>query len=112
VVNALFADGVSSRADVTATSGRGVGLGAARHACERLGGHVTVESDAGVGTTFRFHLPTPDRRTSLVPRSSKRDPLQPSGGEQVLIRPEGIPHSVAPILAMTQAARPRTPSQN
>lgn len=67
LVDALFADGVSSRTEVTSTSGRGIGLGAARGACERLGGFVTLKTDVGVGTVFRFHLPLPERRVSLRP---------------------------------------------
>jgi len=53
----LFADGLSTKADVTAVSGRGVGLSAVRQACTRLGGRVEVESTPGRGTTFRFVWP-------------------------------------------------------
>jgi two-component system chemotaxis sensor kinase CheA len=67
LVAALFAEGVSTRDAATETSGRGVGLGAAKHACERLGGYVTVESIAGRGTAFRFHMPLPERGPSLLP---------------------------------------------
>ena len=56
-VEALFCDGVSSRDEVTALSGRGVGLGAARAACAALGGTVLVETRRGEGVTFRFCVP-------------------------------------------------------
>ena len=56
---ALFADGFSTRDEVTELSGRGVGLAAARAECERLGGKVEVESQLGQGTLFRFRMPTP-----------------------------------------------------
>ncbi len=54
---ALFADGVSSRAEVTHTSGRGVGLGAVRAVVRQLGGSIEVATELGQGTTFRFVFP-------------------------------------------------------
>jgi two-component system chemotaxis sensor kinase CheA len=57
LIEALFADGVTTRAVVSELSGRGMGLGAVRHACQKLGGTVEVASVAGVGTTFRFVWP-------------------------------------------------------
>jgi HPt (histidine-containing phosphotransfer) domain-containing protein len=59
LVEALFADGVSTATNVSAVSGRGVGLGAVREAALGLGGSVEVESVAGVGTAFRFRFPRP-----------------------------------------------------
>jgi two-component system chemotaxis sensor kinase CheA len=53
----LFADGVSTKTTASTISGRGVGLAAARAACERLGGTIEVESVVGAGATFRFVLP-------------------------------------------------------
>jgi two-component system, chemotaxis family, sensor kinase CheA len=70
LVAALFADGFSTKETVSDVSGRGVGLGAARQACERLGGYVAVESVQNVGTTFRFHMPIPERGQSLRPAES------------------------------------------
>jgi two-component system chemotaxis sensor kinase CheA len=58
LVQALFADGLSTRDTVTDISGRGIGLGAARRACQELGGTVEVESEAGRGTTVRFVWPS------------------------------------------------------
>jgi predicted ATPase/HPt (histidine-containing phosphotransfer) domain-containing protein/two-component sensor histidine kinase len=57
LVAALFADGLSTRDEVTSVSGRGVGAGAVRSECELRGGHVEVRSEAGVGTSFRFCFP-------------------------------------------------------
>jgi two-component system chemotaxis sensor kinase CheA len=54
---ALFVDGLSTRSDVTETSGRGVGMGAVLAACRALGGRVEVESQPGRGTCFRFRVP-------------------------------------------------------
>jgi chemotaxis protein histidine kinase CheA len=57
LVEALFADGVSTRDTVSETSGRGVGLSAVRNEVEQAGGSVTVESKRGEGTRFVFRLP-------------------------------------------------------
>ena len=52
--DALFRDGVSTAARVTDISGRGLGMGAMRHAIEELGGHVEIESQLQKGTTLRM----------------------------------------------------------
>jgi two-component system chemotaxis sensor kinase CheA len=57
LVEALFADGLSTRNGVTATSGRGVGLSAVRAVVRSLGGTAEISSEPGKGTTFRFRLP-------------------------------------------------------
>lgn len=54
---ALFVDAISSRDNVTSTSGRGVGLSAVRDIVRELGGVVEIRNDAGRGTAFRFVLP-------------------------------------------------------
>ena len=59
LTDALFADGVSTRDEVSELSGRGVGLGAVRAACQQLDGHIVVESAIGMGTTMRFVFPAP-----------------------------------------------------
>ncbi|MGD0678418.1 MAG: HAMP domain-containing protein [Polyangiaceae bacterium] len=74
LVAALFADGISTKDTVSDVSGRGVGLGAAKQACERLGGYVSVDTQANRGTTFRFHMPIPERGQSLRPPESVRPP--------------------------------------
>jgi sensor histidine kinase regulating citrate/malate metabolism len=70
LIAAMFSDGISTRPDVSETSGRGVGLAALRDACTRLGGSVEVESEPGLGTRFRFKLPLErqERMTSKIPR--------------------------------------------
>lgn len=55
--DALFCDGLSTAATVTATSGRGIGMMAVKSSCERLGGKITVDSQSLVGTTIRFRFP-------------------------------------------------------
>lgn len=53
----LGMQGVSSRSEATATSGRGVGLDIVRTSVTRLGGVVSVSWSAGRGTTFTIDLP-------------------------------------------------------
>jgi two-component system chemotaxis sensor kinase CheA len=57
LVEALFADGLSTREAVNETSGRGVGMSAIRETCHSLGGRIEVESEPGEGTTIRFSFP-------------------------------------------------------
>ncbi|HEY4244459.1 MAG TPA: HAMP domain-containing protein [Kofleriaceae bacterium] len=66
LVEALFHDGLSTRDQVTETSGRGIGLGALRTACQTLGGRVSLSTTAGLGTTLRFSWP------SVFPRTFSR----------------------------------------
>ena len=53
----LFRAGFSTRVETDVSAGRGVGLSAAVDAVRSLGGHVSVASNAGIGTTFRMRLP-------------------------------------------------------
>ena len=49
--------GVSTAADVTDISGRGVGMDAVKRAVETAGGTLEIESTLGRGTRIRLHLP-------------------------------------------------------
>ena len=64
LVNALFTDGVSTRDEVSDTSGRGVGMSSVRAACQALNGQIEVVSQQGEGTTFRFRFPQAFATTS------------------------------------------------
>jgi two-component system, chemotaxis family, sensor kinase CheA len=57
LTEALFCDGLSTKADVAEVSGRGVGLAAVRAECAKLSGTVSVTSERSQGTTFRFKWP-------------------------------------------------------
>ncbi len=59
LVQALLAPTFTTRDDVTAVSGRGIGMAAVAQEIERLGGVIDVESVSGVGTTWRFAFPLP-----------------------------------------------------
>ncbi|HVV53239.1 MAG TPA: Hpt domain-containing protein, partial [Polyangia bacterium] len=54
LVEALFADGVTTRREVSEFSGRGIGMGALRAVCRKMGGTVEIQSEAGRGVCLRF----------------------------------------------------------
>lgn len=53
----IFLPEISTAAEVSEISGRGVGLDAVKTAVEKAGGKITVESSMGKGTTFEILLP-------------------------------------------------------
>ena len=57
LVDALFADQVSTREEATSSSGRGVGMAAIREAVHSLGGRIEVRSFPGRGTTVQVRVP-------------------------------------------------------
>jgi HPt (histidine-containing phosphotransfer) domain-containing protein len=56
-VDALFADGISSRDDASEVSGRGIGMSAVRAEVQSRQGRISVKSRAGQGTTVEMHFP-------------------------------------------------------
>ncbi len=53
----IFRSGVSTSPIITEISGRGLGLAIVREKAEKVGGAVSVETQARIGTTFRLLLP-------------------------------------------------------
>ncbi|MDR0806660.1 MAG: chemotaxis protein CheA [Enterobacteriaceae bacterium] len=53
----IFAAGFSTAEKVTDVSGRGVGMDVVRRNIQEMGGHVTIHSEQGRGTTIRIILP-------------------------------------------------------
>lgn len=62
----IFAAGFSTAREVTAISGRGVGMDAVQAAIERLRGTIDIESEAGAGTSFAMRLPVSALMTRLL----------------------------------------------
>ena len=54
----IFHPGFSTAKSVTQISGRGVGLDVVQSEIKSLGGHVSVSSEVGKGTTFTIRVPT------------------------------------------------------
>ena len=57
VVDLVFAAGLSTAAEVSDISGRGIGMDVVRTAVEQIGGRVSLDSNMGKGTTVRLDLP-------------------------------------------------------
>ena len=55
--NLLFLPGFSTASQVSALSGRGVGMDVVKQAIAALGGRITISSEAGKGTKFSISLP-------------------------------------------------------
>ncbi len=53
----IFEPGFSTAEKITNISGRGVGMDVVRKNIEALRGSILIESEEGVGTTMRIHLP-------------------------------------------------------
>lgn len=53
----LFLPGVSTAAQVTTVSGRGVGMDVVQAKLEQVGGSIEIVSKPGVGTSFRINVP-------------------------------------------------------
>ncbi len=70
LLNALLSDGVSTKSEVSETSGRGVGMAAVSASVEALGGTIAIESRLGKGTTWLFRFP--------LEASETQYPFQPS----------------------------------
>jgi len=66
LVEALFADGVTTKAAATEYSGRGVGMGALRQACRSLGGDLTLRTEKGKGTRLELSMPAPHAQSAVV----------------------------------------------
>lgn len=58
IIMFIFEPGFSSMEQVTAISGRGVGMDVVKKSIDSIGGHVTVASKKGKGTTITLLLPS------------------------------------------------------
>lgn len=57
LISALFADGFSTKSEVSDISGRGVGLSSVLHVCANSSIEIQADSQSNLGTTFRFIFP-------------------------------------------------------
>jgi len=69
LVEALFADGVTTSTQVSEFSGRGIGMGAVRSACHARGGAVRLVSGNGRGTRVEFRFAREQMVTDPLPES-------------------------------------------
>ena len=75
----VFEADISTSRMITQLSGRGLGLAIVREKCERLGGHVRIESKRRHGTTLRMTLPlTLSTFRGVVVRARQRTFIVPT----------------------------------
>ncbi len=78
VYELIFQPGFSTAEKVTNLSGRGVGMDVVRRNIDELQGKVTIQTEAGKGTTFRIQLPlTLAMMDGLLVRAGKQVFLVP-----------------------------------
>jgi two-component system chemotaxis sensor kinase CheA len=125
ILDFIFRPGFSTAAAVTEISGRGVGMDVVQTALHRLKGNVTVETNAGQGTTFRLRLPLTlaiiqailfrvEHRLYAVPLSSvvemtrafEHDVHRVDGQEVLQLR-----NRVLPLVRLGHAPKAASPSQ-
>ncbi len=107
LVRALFEGGISTRAEATAISGRGVGLDVVRAAAERIRGTMRVDWVSGRGTTFTLECPPTlaTIRTLLAAVGPQLVAFPTTHIERLLrLRPEDIKHAEGRDLVVTPTA--------
>lgn len=82
VIELLFHSGLSTAALVSDVSGRGVGMDAVRRDVQKLGGRVTLASEAGRGTIVTLSFPTSFAVAAIV--------IVTVGGERYAIAMDSI----------------------
>jgi two-component system chemotaxis sensor kinase CheA len=93
----VFQPGLSTAAEVTDVSGRGVGMDVVKRVADGLRGHVEVSSDRGTGTRFTIRLPlTLAIVDGMVLRVADERYVLPLTAIERSVRPE--PGQVVPVL--------------
>ncbi len=90
----IFAPGFSTAEQVTAVSGRGVGMDVVKTNFERLGGHVEIDTVVGRGTTITVRLPlTLAIIPSLITSCGGQRFAVPQGNIRELVRVGAAEHA-------------------
>lgn len=74
LVELILLPGFSTTNAVSDLSGRGVGMDAVKMAVQRLGGHLSIASRAGLGTTISLNLPLSLSLTKVLVVLSENEP--------------------------------------
>ena len=88
----VFLPGFSTKDQVSSISGRGVGMDVVKTGIEKLNGRIEIESEIGVGTTFRISLPL---TLAILPV------LVVKHGAQPFAVPLGMVHEIIPLASQS-----------
>ena len=122
----IFLPGFSTKDQISDVSGRGVGMDVVKTNIQKLNGRIDIDSQPGLGTTFRVHLPLTlaimpvlvvkvQKQSFAVPLAMVREimPLDPasiqhvSGRATLVLRDEVLPvRSLAGMLDRPSEAAP------
>jgi signal transduction histidine kinase len=78
ILQAVLQPGFTTRSEITATSGRGIGMSAIHDQVKKLGGTIALASRAGLGTCWSFSFPRSLAHESLPPSPSETFPIAPA----------------------------------
>jgi two-component system chemotaxis sensor kinase CheA len=88
ILDLIFAPGFTTAEQVTAVSGRGVGMDVVRRNIQKLRGKIEISSELGVGSTFKVKLPlTMAIIDGLVVRVGDDRFILPSTSVQMALKP-------------------------
>ncbi len=92
IAQLVFAKGLTTAAELSEVSGRGVGLDSVKSSIEALAGSIEVHSERGVGTLFRVRLPLTLAvvRGLLVKVANHRYVIPIDMVQECLATPEGL----------------------
>jgi two-component system chemotaxis sensor kinase CheA len=100
LLNAIFLPGLSTAEKVSEISGRGVGMDVVRTNIEKMGGHISIESEVGRGTTILLRLPL---TLAIIPslivgvQNQKFALPQINLVELVCVKAEEVPERIAKV---------------
>ncbi|NEO31340.1 MAG: response regulator [Symploca sp. SIO3C6] len=93
----IFEPGFSTASQVTALSGRGIGMDVVRTNLEKVRGDIKVDTELGVGTTFTISLPfTLSIVRVLLVESSGMRLAFPTDGIEEMVRLKSLPLFASP----------------
>jgi two-component system chemotaxis sensor kinase CheA len=116
LLDLICAPGLSTRDKADRESGRGVGMDVVRTVVEELGGHLSLSTQSGEGTTFTIALPltlaiadalivSVDNQKFAVPQAAVREVLEVEPGEAKLLENNEIISYRGGVLPVVRLAR-------